>query len=90
MMMVAIAITAVLMEILSMAALLCFKLCFQLKIIHHDGTIFCITIDTFHTIIANFVGIQVAPIAFAATDAFLILENAAFLQSHMNHLPAVL
>ncbi|MBQ7845684.1 MAG: hypothetical protein IJ392_05975 [Clostridia bacterium] len=83
MIVIAAAVTIMMMEL---PCLFCFKLGFKLKIIHHNGTVFCIAVDALHAVITYFVGIQVASVALAAADALFFFKNTLFLQSHFNHL----
>lgn len=78
MMVIATAVT-VLMVMMLMSMLLSLKLGFKLKIIHHDGAVFCIAVDTLHAVIADLVWIQVAAVAFAAADALFFFQYTLFL-----------
>ena len=72
------------------AELLKIILFFVIKInsVNADSAIFSITIDAFHTIVADFFGIEITPVAFTAADAFTVIKNALSMFGHIpEHLP---
>ena len=58
----------------------------NLYMVYSDRTVLFITANTFHTVIADFVRIQVAAVAFAAADAFPVIQNAHPVQGHPSFL----
>jgi hypothetical protein len=58
------------------------ELHFQNHPVNGYGTVFCVPVHTFHTIVADLFRIQVAPVTFAASDTFPVIQYALAMNSH--------
>ena len=48
-----------------------------------DSTVFCISVDTFHTIVTDFFRIEIAAVTFAAAYAFTVIQNTLTMYCHI-------
>ena len=56
--------------------------------VNPDTSIFSITVDTFHTVITDFIRIKITAVAFAAANTLPVVENTLFMYGHRTeHLP---
>lgn len=57
-------------------------LALQLNILHGNGAIFLLAADTLHTIIADFLRVEIAAITFTAADTNPVVQNTFLLALH--------
>lgn len=55
--------------------------------VYADPAVFSVTVDTFHAVVTDLVGIQIATVALAAADTFTIVKNTLNMHSHCSRTP---
>lgn len=57
-------------------------LALQLNILHGNGAIFLLAADTLHTIVADFLRVEIAAVTFATADTNPVVQNTFLLALH--------
>ena len=60
---------------------------FKANAVNTDSPVFGVSVDTFHTIVTDFFRIKIAAVAFAAADAFPVIQNALSMFGHFSGTP---
>jgi hypothetical protein len=55
---------------------------FQNHPVNGYSTVFCVPVHTFHAVVADFLRIQVTPVAFTAADALTVIQYTLAMNSH--------
>ncbi len=58
--------------------------------VNGDGTVFRVSVDAFHTVVADFFRIQITAVTFSATDAFPVVYHTGMMESHSGSPPGMI